>query len=75
MLGSGILLLSPVIALYLGNLSKRQTVGIVVGFFFLFTFALCMFRRIRFEVTLFGLCGFTAVVVAFLGGFNQVMCH
>ena len=60
------LLLTPIIVLYLVDLTKAQIVGAVAIFVFIFTSALAGPARVKLEVILLGLCGFMAVIVTFL---------
>ncbi|KAI0129200.1 hypothetical protein F4776DRAFT_627826 [Hypoxylon sp. NC0597] len=62
---SGVLLLSPVAILFLGNLTKVGSFGVVVGFMFLFV-AVMSWLNTNWYTILVGLSAYMAVLVTFL---------
>lgn len=76
-IASGVMLLSPVLVLYLGDMTKAQAAGVSAMFVIMFTIVLCLTPGITFVATLVSLCAFVAVLVNFLsqsqmGGYNVV---
>ncbi|OTA61229.1 hypothetical protein K449DRAFT_434992 [Hypoxylon sp. EC38] len=66
---SGVLLLSPVAILFLGNLTKVGSFGVVVGFMFLFV-AVMSWLNTNWHTILVGLSAYMAVLVTFLSNLS-----
>ncbi|KAI1398089.1 hypothetical protein F4819DRAFT_46553 [Hypoxylon fuscum] len=67
---SGMLLLSPVAILFLLDLSREQSFGVVVSFLFLFV-AVMSSLNTNWDTILVGLSAYTAVLVTFLSNLEQ----
>ncbi|KAI0381740.1 hypothetical protein F5Y04DRAFT_254254 [Hypomontagnella monticulosa] len=67
---SGVLLLSPVAILFLGDLSRGASFGVVVAFIFLFV-AVMSSLNTNWDTILVGLSAYMAVLVTFLSNLEQ----
>lgn len=67
---SGVLLLSPVAILFLVDLSRAQSFGVVVAFIFAFV-AIMSSLNTNWDTILVGLSAYMAVLVTFLSNLEQ----
>ncbi|KAK6952006.1 hypothetical protein Daesc_006532 [Daldinia eschscholtzii] len=68
--GSGVLLLSPVAILFLVDLPRDKSFGVVVAFIFAFVFVLACFNS-NWDTILVGLSAYMAVLATFLSNLEQ----
>ncbi|OTA76826.1 hypothetical protein M434DRAFT_18434 [Hypoxylon sp. CO27-5] len=66
---SGVLLLTPIAILFLVNLTKASSFGVVVSFLFLFVAVMSYFNT-NLHTILVGLCAYMAILVTFLSNLS-----